>query len=75
LATISAIQLLNKLGSFGFTTKTGQDVGSLLEIALLDEITRRLGKEEETGSKNDGPEHLNRDWEYGRSRISLFWVP
>ena len=34
-----------------------------LEVALLDEITRGLGKEEETRCENDSPEHLdgNRD--------------
>lgn len=51
--------LLNKFGAFWFTSETGQDVCGLLEIALLDEITRGLGKEEKSGCENDSPEHLN----------------
>ena len=61
--------LLDIFRSFGLTTKTGQDVGSPLEIALLDVITRRLGKEEETSAKDQGPEHLNGDGNTVRTRV------
>lgn len=61
---------LNKLGSLWFTAKTGQDLNGLVELAFLDEITWRLGEEEETNGKNDGPEHLNRNWDTVGARIS-----
>jgi hypothetical protein len=56
-----AIDLEKRLegASIGLLTETGQDLGSLLEVALLDVVARRLGKEEETTGKDHGPGHLN----------------
>lgn len=45
----------------GLTTETDKGVASLLELALLDEVTRRVGKEEETGSEDDSPCELDTD--------------
>jgi len=40
--------LLDEFRSRWFPTETGQGNGSLLEIALLDEVTRRFGKRSKT---------------------------
>ena len=61
--------LLNIFGALRFTTETGQDMGGFVEVTLLDEITGRLGKEEEASSKNDSPEHLDGDWDTIRTSI------
>ena len=45
-------------GAWRFTTDAGQNLRGLLEIALLDMVTRRFGEEEETKREDDGPEHL-----------------
>jgi len=55
--------LLDVLRSFWLTTELGQDVDCLVEVSLLDKVTRRLGEQEETGSKNDSPQHLEGHWD------------
>ena len=62
--------LLDIFGAFRFTTKTGQNMGSLLEIALPDEVTRGLGKKEETNTKDQGPEHLDSNGNAIRASIA-----
>lgn len=37
------------------TTETNKGVASGVELALLDEVTRRVGKEEETESEDSSP--------------------
>jgi len=55
--------LLDVLRSFWLTTELGQDVDCLVEVSLPDIVTRRLGEQEETGSKNDSPQHLEAHWD------------
>jgi len=42
------------------TTETNEGVASLVELALLDEVTRGVGKEEETEGKDSSPCELSR---------------
>jgi len=42
------------------TTETDEGVASLVELALLDEVTRGVGKEEETEGKDSSPCELSR---------------
>lgn len=51
----------NVLGILWLTTKSGESVGSSLEITLLDEVSGGVWEEEETTTKDDGPEELNRN--------------
>jgi len=44
-------------------------MGSFLEVALLNVVTRRLGEEEETTSKNKSPEHLDGNWDSVRASV------
>lgn len=46
---------LDEFGVSGLTTKTDEGVASLFELSLLDEVTRGVGKEEETGGKDETP--------------------
>lgn len=47
-------------------------MASFLEVTFLDVVSRRLGKEEETDCKNDGPKHLDGDWNAVRASIHSF---
>lgn len=39
-------------------TNTSENLAGLLLLALADEVTRRLGQEEQTEAQNESPEHL-----------------
>jgi hypothetical protein len=49
---------LDVLGVLGLTTDTGESVDSLLDLTTLDEVSRRVGEEEETNSEDDSPGEL-----------------
>jgi hypothetical protein len=53
----------------GLVTDATKHLGGLGEIALADEVTGRLGKEEETNSKDDGPDELDGDGNAVRARV------
>ena len=42
----------------GLAAETDEGVARLVELATLDVETRRVGEEEETDSKDDGPGEL-----------------
>lgn len=56
------------LSEFGFdvvgvlrlTTESGEDSAGFLMLSLLDEVTRRVGEEEETGGQDQAPSKLGR---------------
>lgn len=52
---------LDVLRVLGLTTKTGEGIRRLGELALLDEITRRVGEEEKAAAEDDGPDELDSD--------------
>ncbi len=45
----------------GLTTDTGEGRGSGTNVALLDEESRRFGKEEQAKGENESPKHLKGD--------------
>ena len=45
----------------GLVTDTAKSLGGTGQIALLDEVTRRLGQEKETGTKDESPGDLDTD--------------
>ena len=47
----------------------GEAERGLLEVALLDPVTRRLGEEEQTRAEDEGPEELNTDGDAVRAGI------
>jgi hypothetical protein len=51
------------------TTKTDENVASLLELALLDEVTGGVGKEEETTTEDESPSELDTDRDAVSSRV------
>lgn len=53
--------LLDVVGSLGLATETGQDLSSLLEVALLYEVTWGLWEEDKSNTEDQGPEHLERN--------------
>lgn len=53
----------------GLSTKTDEDVASILELALLDEVTGRIGEEEETGGKDGSPGELDTDGDAVSARV------
>lgn len=44
-------------------TDTGEHLSSLLKPALLDEVAGRFGQHKQTTSQNDGPQHLESNWD------------
>jgi hypothetical protein len=47
--------LLNEFGVRRPTSEAAQDIGSFVQVATLDKVTRRFREEEETSTENDGP--------------------
>lgn len=47
----------------GLSSNVAECLSSLVDLALLDEVTWRFGEEEETGPEDDGPEELDGDWD------------
>lgn len=47
--------LLNEFGVRRLTSEAAQDIGSFVQVATLDKVTRRFREEEETSTENDGP--------------------
>lgn len=62
--------ILNVFGVGRLATNAAKGMGSLVELALLDPVTGRLGKQSKTGSKDDSPEELNSDWDTVRASIA-----
>ena len=52
------------------TSKTCESVGSTIETATLDEVTRRLWEQEETATKDYSPEELDGDWNAVRAGVA-----
>mgnify|MGYP001157740661 FL=1 len=61
--------LLVELRLDGLTTDGSQSLSSLLELALLDEVTRRLGQTGDTTTKDQSPGELDTDWYAVRATI------
>lgn len=61
--------VLDELRLDRLTPEAGQGAGGLVEFALLDEESRGLGKEEETGSEDDSPEQLDCDGDSVRAAV------
>jgi hypothetical protein len=51
--------ILDVLGVERLATDAAKSVGSLVELALLDPVTGRLGEESKTNGEDDGPEELD----------------
>ncbi len=62
--------ILNVFRIDGLTTDTAEGVGGLVELALLDPETRRLGEESKTSGKDDSPQELNSDGDTVRTSIT-----
>lgn len=52
---------LNVLRVLGLATDAGEGMGGLGDVALLDEVTRRIGKEEQATAEDEGPGELDGD--------------
>lgn len=52
---------LDVLGALRLATEASNGLDSLLNLALLDEVTRGLGEEEKTATENQGPGELDSD--------------
>ena len=61
--------VLDVLGLDWLPTDFGQSLGGRFELASLDIVSRGLGKEEETGGQNDGPEELDGDRDSVRAGV------
>lgn len=61
--------LLDELRVDGLTTDGSQSLSSLLELALLDEVTRRLGQTGDTTTKDQSPSELDTDWDAVRATV------
>lgn len=64
--------VLDELRVHGLAADAGKSVGSLVELALLNVVTRRLGQQRETDSENESPEELNGDRDAIRSAVAAF---
>lgn len=61
----------DNLGELGFdvlggrflTTETNENITSLVELALLNEVTGRVGQEEQSTTENKTPGELDADWD------------
>ena len=51
----------------GLATESGQGVAGSLDVTALDEVTRRVGEEEETTTENDTEDELDTDGDTVRS--------
>lgn len=61
--------LLDELRVDRLTTDGSQSLSSLLELALLDEVTRRLGQTGDTTTKDQSPGELDTDWDAVRATV------
>lgn len=61
--------LLNILGVLGLASDTGQRAGRVFDAATLDEPTRRLGQDDQTGTENQRPKELNTDGDSVRASV------
>lgn len=61
--------LLDELGVNWLASKPGEHVRSEVELATLDEVTRRLWEEEEASSENQRPRHLDGDRDAVGARV------
>lgn len=59
--------LLDVLRVAGLVANTSEHDGGLLDVALLDEVTRSLREEEKTHTEDQGPEHLETNWDAVRT--------
>jgi hypothetical protein len=62
--------ILDVLGVNRLSTDNGESFGGLVELALLDEITRRFREKSKTCGENDSPEELNSDRDTVRAGIA-----
>ena len=62
--------ILDVLRVESLATDAAQGVGSLVELALLDVVTRRLWQKSQTNRENDGPEELDGDRDTLRAGIA-----
>lgn len=53
--------ILDVLGVEGLATHAAESVGSLVELAFLDPVTRRLGQQSKTNGQDDSPKKLHGD--------------
>jgi hypothetical protein len=53
----------------GLTTNAGERAGGIVDAALLDVPTGRLGEEGETGTEDESPEELDGDGDAVRARV------
>lgn len=60
---------LNIFGFKGLATESGESVSSILETTTLDEVTRRIGKEQKTTTKDKTPSKLDANWDSVRSSV------
>lgn len=58
---------LHVLGVTGLAADTSEGASGLVNLAALDEVARRVGKEEEAAAKDDGPRELDGDGNAVRS--------
>ena len=61
--------VLNKVRVGRLSSDDTEGSSGGIDSASLDVPTRRLGKEEETRSENQGPEELDTDWDSVRARV------
>lgn len=61
--------LLNIIRVLGLIANTGQRGSGLVELALLDKVTRRFGQEKQSTTENKRPEHLDGNWNTIRAGI------
>lgn len=62
--------ILDVLGVDRLATDTSKSSGSLVELALLDEVTGGLREKSKTSGKDDSPEELDRNGDTVRSSIT-----
>ena len=62
--------LLDVFGSLRLATKTGKDLGGLLEVALLDEVTWGFWEQQKTTTEDESPEDLDGNRDTVRSAVS-----
>lgn len=67
---VDLVQLvLDELGLLGLVTDTGQDLAGLVLLALADEETGGLGEQEQAGTQDQGPQHLDGDGDAVGARV------
>jgi len=55
--------ILDIFGVEGLATNTAKSGGSLVELSLLDPVTRGLWQKSETNSEDNSPQELDGDWD------------